>query len=145
MSMYTCGPTVYKYAHIGNFRSYLMSDFWVRALTYLGLEVTLVRNITDVGHLVDDHQDSGEDKVQAAAREEGKSPEQIAAFYTEAFLEDEALLRMQPPDHQPRATEFVPQMIELIQRLERGGYTLYPRGQRLLRCPETPRLPTPVR
>jgi len=123
VTMYSCGPTVYKYSHIGNFRSYLMSDFWVRALQYLGLEVEQARNITDVGHLVDDTSDSGEDKVLAAARAEGKSPEEIAQFYTDAFHADAALLRMRPPDHEPRATEFVPQMIELIQALEAKGYT----------------------
>jgi cysteinyl-tRNA synthetase len=121
--MYACGPTVYKYAHIGNFRTYLLTDFWVRALEYLGYEVVLVQNITDVGHLVDDTQDLGEDKVLAAAREEGKTPEQIADFYTAAFMEDSALLRLRPADHYPRATAFVPQMIALVQALEAAGLT----------------------
>src|SRR5947209_14763706 len=91
VSMYSCGPTVYKYAHIGNFRTYLMSDFWVRALQYLGYTVTQVQNITDVGHLVDDA-DTGADKVLESARAEGKSPDEIADYYTQAYLDDAALL-----------------------------------------------------
>jgi cysteinyl-tRNA synthetase len=121
--MYACGPTVYKYAHIGNFRTYLLTDFWVRALEYLGHEVTLVQNITDVGHLQDDTQDQGEDKVLAAAKQEGKSPEQIAEFYTAAFMEDGDLLRIRRADAYPQATEFIPQMIELVQALEARGFT----------------------
>jgi cysteinyl-tRNA synthetase len=121
VSMYTCGPTVYKHAHIGNFRTNLMSDFWIRALEYLGYEVTQVRNITDVGHLVDDA-DTGEDKVDAAARAEGKAPEEIADFYTRAFMDDSALLNIRPADHSPRATEFVPQMTELISKLVEKGH-----------------------
>jgi cysteinyl-tRNA synthetase len=119
--MYTCGPTVYKYAHIGNFRTYLMTDFWIRALEYLGYDVTQARNITDVGHLVDDA-DTGEDKVDAAARAEGKTPEEIAAFYTQAFLDDGALLNLRPADHSPRATQFVPAMVELVAKLVEQGH-----------------------
>lgn len=118
--MYTCGPTVYKYSHIGNFRTYLMSDLWIRALEYLGYEVSQVQNITDVGHLADDS-DTGVDKVLASAEAEGKTPEQIAEFYTSAFMDDAALLRIRLPDHQPRATDFIPQMIEAIARLEEMG------------------------
>jgi cysteinyl-tRNA synthetase len=125
--MYTCGPTVYKYAHIGNFRTYLMSDFWVRAFQYLGHEVTQVRNITDVGHLVDDA-DTGEDKVDSAARAEGKTPEEIADFYTRAFLDDSALLNIRPADHSPRATEFVPRMVELVAKLVEGGHAYVAEG-----------------
>jgi cysteinyl-tRNA synthetase len=127
VSMYSCGPTVYKYNHIGNFRSYLMADFWVRALDYLGHRVTQVQNITDVGHLIGDSDDTGEDKVMAAAREEGKPPDQIADFYTAAFIEDRDLLRIRPADHQPRATRFIDEMVDLIQKLEQGGHT-YERG-----------------
>jgi cysteinyl-tRNA synthetase len=123
VSMYTCGPTVYKYAHVGNMRTYLMSDFWVRALEYLGFDVTQVENITDVGHLVGDTQDQGEDKILLAALEEGKSPEEIAAFYTAAFMEDSELLRIRPAAAYPRATEFIDEMIELIRKLEALGLT----------------------
>ncbi|MHB8509562.1 MAG: cysteine--tRNA ligase [Candidatus Dormibacteria bacterium] len=118
--MYSCGPTVYKYSHIGNFRSYLMADFWIRAFEYLGFAVTQVQNITDVGHLVDDGE-SGDDKVLAAAEAEGKSPEEIAAFYTEAFRADAHLLGIRPPDAAPRATEYIAEMIEAISRLEQLG------------------------
>ena len=120
VSMYSCGPTVYKYAHIGNFRTYLMSDLWIRALEYLGLPVTQVQNITDVGHLADDS-DTGEDKVLKAAQEEGKAPEDIAAFYTQAFMDDAALLRIRKPDAQPRATDYVERMIEDVVRLQEMG------------------------
>src|ERR1700694_2089999 len=123
VSMYTCGPTVYKYAHIGNMRTYLMADLWSRALEYLGHEVTQVQNITDVGHLVDDTQDAGEDKMLLSAEAEGKSPEEIAAFYTAAYLEDSELLRIKPAAAYPRATEFIGEMIELIQALEKLGLT----------------------
>jgi cysteinyl-tRNA synthetase len=123
VDMYTCGPTVYKYAHVGNFRTYLMVDFWVRAFEYLGYKVTQVLNITDVGHLLYDVEESGEDKLLAAAAEEGKTPEEIAAHYTEAFLRERDLLRIKPADHYPRATEFIPQMIDLVSRLERQGLT----------------------
>jgi cysteinyl-tRNA synthetase len=118
--MYTCGPTVYKFVHIGNFRTYLMSDFWIRAFQYLGYEVTQVRNVTDVGHLVADA-DAGEDKMEVSAREEGKTPDEIAAYYTAAFHEDAAKLRMRPPDHEPKATEFVPAMVEHIAKLVESG------------------------
>src|SRR5258708_1320802 len=94
VSIYTSGPTSSKDAHVGNMRTYLMSDFWIRALEYLGYEVTQIENITDVGHLVGDTQDQGEDKILKSAEEEGKSPEEIAAFYTAAFLEDCELLRI---------------------------------------------------
>jgi cysteinyl-tRNA synthetase len=123
VSIYTCGPTVYKYAHIGNMRTYLMSDFWVRAFEYLGFDVTQVENITDVGHLVGDTQDQGEDKILLSALEEGKSPEEIAEFYTAAFIEDCELLRISPAAAYPRATEFIGEMIVLIQQLEELGLT----------------------
>ncbi|MEA2681919.1 MAG: cysteinyl-tRNA synthetase [Chloroflexota bacterium] len=123
VAMYACGPTVYKYAHVGNFRTNLLTDFWARSLEYLGFEVTVVQNITDVGHLQDDTQDTGEDKVLASARAEGKSPEEIASFYTAAFKEDAALLRIRPADHYPRATEFIPQMVDLVKALEDRGLT----------------------
>jgi cysteinyl-tRNA synthetase len=123
VSMYTCGPTVYKFAHVGNFRTYLTVDFWVRAFEHLGYQVTQVQNFTDVGHLLYDLEESGEDKLLLAAAEEGKAPEEIAAYYTEAFLRDRDLLRIKPAAHYPRATEFIPQMIELIRRLEGLGLT----------------------
>jgi cysteinyl-tRNA synthetase len=90
---------------------------------YLGFDVTQVENITDVGHLVGDTQDQGEDKILLAALEEGKSPEEIAAFYTAAFMEDCELLRIRPAVAYPRATEFIDEMIELIRKLDALGLT----------------------
>jgi cysteinyl-tRNA synthetase len=123
VSMYSCGVTVYRYAHIGNMRTYLMSDFWVRALRYLGYDVTRIQNITDVGHLQNDVQDTGEDRMMIAAHDEGKSPEEIADFYNAAFLEDADLLRIERAAAYPRATEYIPEMIKLIQELEKLGLT----------------------
>jgi cysteinyl-tRNA synthetase len=117
VTIYTCGPTVYRYAHIGNMRSFLFADLLRRTLEYLGYEVRHVKNITDVGHMRDDTFDTGEDRVEAAAAAEGKSPMEIAAFYTDAFLADEALINILPVHVQPRATDHVPEMIDLTQRL----------------------------
>jgi cysteinyl-tRNA synthetase len=123
VSMYSCGVTVYRYAHIGNMRTYLMSDFWTRALRYLGFEVTRIQNITDVGHLVNDVQGTGEDRMMIAVQAEGKSPEEIADFYNRAFLEDADLLRIERAREYPKATEFIDEMIQLVQVLERLGLT----------------------
>jgi cysteinyl-tRNA synthetase len=123
VSMYSCGVTVYRYAHIGNMRTYLMSDFWTRALDYLGYPVTRIQNITDVGHLENDVEGTGEDRMMIAAAEEGRSPEEIAEFYNQAFLDDADMLRISRADAYPRATEFIPQMIELVQKLEAQGLT----------------------
>ncbi|MBO0686562.1 MAG: cysteine--tRNA ligase, partial [Candidatus Dormibacteraeota bacterium] len=119
--VYTCGPTVYRYAHVGNFRTYIFADVLCRSLEYLGHEVTQVMNITDVGHLTDDQFDRGEDKMLVSARLENKSAEEIAEFYTRAFLEDSARLNIRPAAHYPRASHHISRMQELIQRLiERG-------------------------
>ncbi|HYI67488.1 MAG TPA: cysteine--tRNA ligase, partial [Candidatus Limnocylindrales bacterium] len=123
VTIYTCGSTVYKYAHIGNLRTYLFGDLLHRTLEYLGYEVRYVKNITDVGHMRDDQLDSlsGPDKVELAAETEGKSPQEIAAFYTRAWLDDEALINILPADVMPLATDHIPEMIELTaQLLERG-------------------------
>jgi cysteinyl-tRNA synthetase len=129
--MYSCGPTVYRYVHIGNLRTFMLPDLLCRALEYLGYETEQVMNITDVGHLTDDSFDRGEDKMLVSARLEKKSPEEIAAFYTDAFMEDAATVNIRPAAHYPRASEYIPQMIELISKLiERGhayevGGTVY--------------------
>jgi len=123
VSMYSCGVTVYRYAHIGNMRTYLMSDFWTRALRYLGFEVTRVQNITDVGHLENDIEGTGEDRMMIAVQAEGKSPEEISDFYNRAFLEDADLLRIERAQAYPKATEFIDEMIELVQALEKLGLT----------------------
>jgi len=120
--MYTCGPTVYRYAHVGNLRTYLFADVLCRALEYLGYDVTQVMNITDVGHLTDDTFDRGEDKMLVSARLEKKSAEEIAEFYTRAFLDDTRRLNIRRAAHYPRATEYIPRMQELIQRLIEHGH-----------------------
>ena len=122
VGIYTCGSTVYKYAHIGNLRTYLFGDLLHRALEYLGYEVRYVKNITDVGHMRnDDHDSVAGDKVEDAAALEGKTPAEIADFYTAAWLEDEALLNILPADVMPKATDHIAEMITLTERLvERG-------------------------
>jgi cysteinyl-tRNA synthetase len=119
VGIYTCGSTVYKYAHIGNLRTYLFGDLLHRTLEYLGYEVRYVKNITDVGHMRDDQLDAidGEDKIEQAAETEGKSPMEIADFYTQAWLEDEALLNILRADVMPRATDHIGEMVSLTERL----------------------------
>jgi cysteinyl-tRNA synthetase len=117
VGIYTCGSTVYRYAHIGNLRTYLSGDLLRRTLEYLGYDVTYVKNITDVGHMRDDQTDSGEDRMVIAALEEGKSPMEIAQFYTDAWLADEALINIRPADVMPRATDHIPEMLAIIQTL----------------------------
>ncbi|HET7520314.1 MAG TPA: cysteine--tRNA ligase, partial [Candidatus Limnocylindria bacterium] len=117
VTIYTCGSTVYRYAHIGNLRTYLFGDLLRRVLQYLGYEVVYAKNITDVGHM----RETGEDPILLAAEVEGKSPMEIAAFYTDAWLEDEALLNMAPADVMPRATDHIPEMVAMTQALlDRG-------------------------
>src|SRR5947209_17772085 len=96
LTMYSCGPTVYRYAHIGNLRTFLMADLIRRAFEYQGVEVRQIQNITDVGHMTDDQFDSGEDKMLVSAGLEGKSPEEIAEYYTQAFLEDIRGMNLSP-------------------------------------------------
>jgi cysteinyl-tRNA synthetase len=122
VSIYTCGPTVYRYAHVGNLRTYLFADLLVRVLEYNGLSVRQVKNITDVGHLTDDNLDQGEDKMLLSARLEGRSPAEIASYYTEAFHHDEALVNIRPAAVFPQATEYVPAMVDLIARLIARGH-----------------------
>jgi cysteinyl-tRNA synthetase len=120
--MYTCGPTVYRYAHIGNLRTFLLADLVRRALEADGLEVRQVQNITDVGHLTNERFDRGEDRMLVSARLEDKTPAEIADYYTRAFLEDATSLNLQPAHAYPRASEYVPQMIDLVARLLEGGH-----------------------
>jgi cysteinyl-tRNA synthetase len=121
VAMYTCGPTVYRYAHIGNLRTFLVADLLRRALEAGGTQVRQVQNITDVGHMTNEEFDRGEDRMLVSARLEDKSPAEIAAYYTEAFLADAAAFNLQPAAAYPRASEYVPQMQELVARLlERG-------------------------
>jgi cysteinyl-tRNA synthetase len=120
--IYSCGPTVYRYVHIGNLRTFMLPDLLRRSLEYLDYRTEQVMNVTDVGHLTDDSFDRGEDKMLVSARLESKSPEEIAAYYTKAFMEDAALVNIRPPDHQPLATQYISQMIELIERLIDRGH-----------------------
>lgn len=121
VKLYSCGPTVYRYIHIGNLRTFLMADWLRRTLTYQGLSVRHVKNITDVGHMRVEMLDRGEDKLIAQARKEGKTSGEIAAFYTEAFLEDEQQLNILPAHVFPKATEHIPEMIAIAADLERKG------------------------
>jgi cysteinyl-tRNA synthetase len=113
---------VYRYVHIGNLRTFMLPDLLCRSLDYLGYQTHQVMNITDVGHLTDDTFDRGEDKMLVSARLEKKSPEEIAAFYTQAFREDAAALNIRPAADYPQAGQYVPQMIELITRLIEKGH-----------------------
>ncbi|MFW5768506.1 MAG: cysteine--tRNA ligase [Spirochaetota bacterium] len=122
VGLYTCGPTVYNYAHIGNLRTYVFEDVLRRTLTYFGYRVKQVMNITDVGHLTDDA-DEGEDKMTKSAREKKKSVWEIAEFYTDAFFEDTDKLNIERPEIACRATEHIDEMIALVERLEAKGYT----------------------
>jgi cysteinyl-tRNA synthetase len=123
VKVYTCGPTVYRFAHIGNLRTYLMSDILVRVLGYLSYDVYHVKNITDVGHMRQEMLEREEDKVIAAARAAKKTPEEIATFFTEAFLRDEKRMNLVPADLYPRASDHIPEMIDLVQKLFDKGFT----------------------
>lgn len=122
VKMYCCGPTVYNYAHIGNLRTYIFEDLLKKTLKRAGYQVKHVMNITDVGHLTSDL-DSGEDKMLVAAEREQKNVIELARFYENAFMKDCASLNIERPDVVCRATEYVPEMIEFIQGLEKKGYT----------------------
>jgi cysteinyl-tRNA synthetase len=121
VTIYSCGPTVYRYVHIGNLRTFLMADWLKRTLGFLGFQVRHIKNITDVGHMRLELLDRGEDKLIAQARKEGKTSAEIAAFYTAAFLDDEARMNILPADLFPRATEHVADMMTIIRELERKG------------------------
>lgn len=121
VTIYCCGPTVYDYATIGNFRTYVMTDVLVRTLKYLGYTVKYVMNITDVGHLVSDA-DVGEDKLEKGARREGKTAWDVAKFYTGAFLSDSKKLNLVEPDVRPKPTEHIAQQIAMVKTLLDRGF-----------------------
>ena len=121
VSMYTCGPTVYHYAHIGNLRSYIMEDVLEKYLRYVGYDVTRVMNITDVGHLTSDA-DTGEDKMLKGAKREKKTVLEIAKFYTDAFFEDCKKLNIKTPDVVAPATTCIDEFIKVIEGLIEKGY-----------------------
>lgn len=131
VGMYSCGPTVYGDIHIGNLRSYLLSDTIRRYLEQIGFEVRLIKNITDVGHLTQDdvaQGDSGEDKIAKKALAEKKSPEEIARFYEERFKENEKEMNIIPAHFFPRATAHVPQMIKIVEGLIEKGFAYEKNG-----------------
>ncbi len=122
LRMYSCGPTVYRYAHVGNLRTFLLADLIRRAVLYHGIPVLHVQNITDVGHLRDERFDRGEDRMLVAAGLEHKSASEIADAYQAAFHADSALLNLLPAHVFPRATEHIPEMIDLAERLVDAGH-----------------------
>ena len=122
LRMYACGPTVYRYAHVGNLRTFLLADLIRRAVLYHGTPVLAVQNITDVGHLRDERFDRGEDRMLVAAGLEHKTAAEIADAYEAAFHADAALLNLLPAHVFPRATEHIPEMLELAERLVDAGH-----------------------
>jgi len=122
VSLYTCGPTVYNYAHIGNLRTYIFEDILRRTLQYDGYKVKHVMNITDVGHLTGDR-DMGEDKLERESKKKKKSVWEIAKFYTDAFFKDSENLNILSPHKSPKATDYISEQIKLVKRLEKKGYT----------------------
>ncbi len=127
VKMYTCGPTVYHYAHIGNLRSYIMEDILEKYLRYLGYNVKRVMNITDVGHLSSDA-DTGEDKMLKGAKREHKTVMEIAKFYTDAFFDDCAKLNIKTPDVVEPATNCIDEYIMIISKLMDTGYAYFAGG-----------------
>lgn len=122
ITMYTCGPTVYYFPHIGNMRAYLFMDFLRKSLHFLNYKTNSVMNLTDVGHLTSD-EDEGEDKMEVSARKEKKSPTEIAEFYTKCFFDDFKMLNIETPEHVVKATEHIEHMIAFVKVLEERGFT----------------------
>lgn len=121
IGIYSCGPTVYNFAHIGNLRTYIFMDILRKALRYKGFSIKHVMNITDVGHLVSDA-DEGEDKMLKTAKELSKSPYEIAQYYTEVFFNDIAALNIEKPEIVPKATEHISEMIDFVSGLTAKGF-----------------------
>ena len=121
VTMYTCGPTVYRYAHLGNLRSQMLADLIRRALVFEGFRVTQIMNITDVGHMTDEASPEAVDKMLLAVEDEGLSPLEIAEKYTAAVFEEAEAVGIAPADRYPKATDHIQEMIDLTQVLiERG-------------------------
>lgn len=121
VKLYTCGPTVYDYAHIGNLRSFVFDDTLRRVLEASGNEVNQVMNITDVGHLTSDA-DEGEDKLEKGAAREGKTVREVAEFYTKSFLDDAKALNILPPKTYAKATDYIEAMLDIVGKLLEKGY-----------------------
>jgi cysteinyl-tRNA synthetase len=129
VGIYSCGPTVYKDIHIGNLRSFVTTDWLRRILEYNGYDVYLVRNITDVGHLHEGEDTrNGEDKIEHEARTTGRSAYEIAAFYTEQYLHDVAEMNILPPHQMPKATDHIPEMQAMIEKLIEHGLAYVTNG-----------------
>lgn len=122
VTLYTCGPTVYNYMHIGNLRTFVFEDLLKRTLLGSGLRVKHIMNITDVGHLTNDS-DDGDDKMERAALTSGKNIWELAAFYTDEFMRDVAALHILPPLHYTKATDHIKEQIALVKKLEKAGHT----------------------
>ena len=127
VTMYTCGPTVYHYAHIGNLRTYIMEDVLEKTLNYIGYNVKRVMNITDVGHLCSDA-DTGEDKMLKGAKRENKTVLEIADYYTNEFKKDAQKLNIKWPEIVVPATSLIDDYIKFIQKLEKDGYAYFKNG-----------------
>jgi len=126
VGLYTCGPTVYDYATIGNFRTYTSADILLRVLVYNGYKVKYIMNITDVGHLTGDNlgdADTGEDRLEITAKKERKTAWDVAKYYTEAFLVDFEKLNLVKPEMFVKATDHIQEQINLVKRLEENGFT----------------------
>jgi cysteinyl-tRNA synthetase len=128
VTIYSCGPTVYKDIHIGNMRTFMMTDWVRRVLEYNGYDAYLVRNITDVGHLQNDVEESGEDKLEYEARVTGRSAYEIAAQYTRQYEADSAELNILPPHLSPKATEHIPEMLTITEQLVKRGLAYMTNG-----------------
>jgi cysteinyl-tRNA synthetase len=122
VKMYSCGPTVYRPVHIGNLRSFLLADFVRRAMAYHGLDVYKVMNITDVGHMTDEMTDEGRDRMLLAASDEGLTTAEIAEKYTDAFFSDTSIVNIKRADAYPKASDHIPQIIELVGKLMERGH-----------------------
>ncbi|PIS22784.1 cysteine--tRNA ligase [candidate division WWE3 bacterium CG08_land_8_20_14_0_20_41_10] len=126
VKMYTCGPTVYSFAHIGNFRTFALSDFLLRVLKFNGYSTKFIMNITDVGHLTGDNEgdaDTGDDRLEVSAKKEGKSVKDIVSFYTNQFIVDYEKLNLTKPEKFTPATQYIKEQIDLVRRLKEKGFT----------------------
>ena len=121
VTLYTCGPTVYDYLHVGNWAAYIYWDTLVRTLRAHGFDIERVMNITDVGHLVSDA-DDGQDKLEKGAKREGKTAWEVAQFYTDDFLAGMQKLNLLAPEHITKATDYIPQQLELIRTLKQNNH-----------------------
>ncbi len=128
VGIYSCGPTVYRDIHIGNFRAFMTPDWLRRMLEYNGYDVLLVRNITDVGHLQNDDVETGEDKLENEARTTGRSAYEIADYYTQKYLKDSGDLNILPPQINPKATEHIPEMQAMTEKLVEKGLAYVANG-----------------